>query len=75
MRSKLVTTLLVDLKIARSHSRPHYSDGNPCTESQFKTMKRRPDFPARFGCIEDARAHRQTFFVWYNTEHGHSGVD
>jgi putative transposase len=37
-------------------------------------MKYRPDFPARFGCIEDARRHCQAFFAWYNTEHRHSGI-
>jgi len=74
MRSKPVAALLVDLDIAKSHSRPHVSDDNPYSESQFKTMKYRPDFPARFGCIEDARAHCQTFFPWYNTVHRHSGI-
>ena len=74
MRSKPVAALLVDLDIARSHSRPHVSDDNPYSESQFKTMKYRPDFPARFGCIEDARAHCQTFFAWYNGTHRHSGI-
>ena len=47
---------------------------NPFSEAQFKTMKYRPDFPARFGCIEDARSHCQTFFAWYNTTHRHSGI-
>ena len=74
MRSKPVAALLVDLDIAKSHSRPHVSDDNPYSESQFKTMKYRPDFPARFGCIEDARSHCQTFFAWYNTKHRHSGI-
>lgn len=37
-------------------------------------MKYRPDFPARFGCIEDARLHCQEFFAWYNTVHRHSGI-
>ena len=74
MRSKPVASLLVDLDIAKSHSRPYVSDDNPYSESQFKTMKYRPDFPARFGCIEDARAHCQTFFAWYNTVHRHSGI-
>ena len=67
MRSKLVAELLVDLDVAKSHSRPYVSDDNPYSESQFKTLKYRPDFPARFGCIEDARAHCQHFFAWYNT--------
>lgn len=74
MRSKPVAALLVDLDIAKSHSRPHVSDDNPYSESQFKTMKYRPDFPARFGSIADARAHCQRFFAWYNTEHRHSGI-
>ena len=74
MRSKPVAALLVDLDIAKSHSRPHVSDDNPYSESQFKTMKYRPDFPARFGCIEDARLHCQAVFAWYNTEHRHSGI-
>ena len=74
MRSKPVAALLVDLAVAKSHSRPHVSDDNPYSESQFKTMKYRPDFPARFGCIEDARAHCRAFFAWYNTAHRHSGI-
>ena len=74
MRSKPVAMLLVDLNVARSHSRPHVSDDNPYSEAQFKTMKYRPDFPERFGSIEDARAHCQAFFAWYNTMHRHSGI-
>ena len=74
MRSKPVAALLVDLDIAKSHSRPYVSDDNPYSEAQFKTLKYRPDFPARFGCIEDARSHCQAFFAWYNTTHRHSGI-
>jgi len=74
MRSKPVAALLVDLDVARSHSRPHVSDDNPYSEAQFKTLKYRPDFPERFGSIEDARAHCRKFFHWYNTVHRHSGI-
>ena len=74
MRSKPVAALLVDLDITKSHSRPYVSDDNPYSESQFKTMKYRPDFPDRFGCIEDARAHCRKFFDWYNHYHRHSGI-
>ena len=74
MRSKPVADLLIELDVSKSHSRPYVSDDNPYSESQFKTMKYRPDFPARFGCIEDARAHCHIFFPWYNTQHCHSGV-
>ena len=74
MRSKPVASLLVDLDVAKSHSRACTSDDNPYSESHFKTMKYRSDFPERFGSIEDARSHCQTFFAWYNAQHCHSGV-
>jgi len=74
MASKPVAFLLSDLGVTKSHSRPHVSNDNPFSESQFKTLKYRPDFPTRFGSIEDARAFCQAFFVWYNQEHRHSGI-
>lgn len=74
MRSKLVAQLLADLGVTKTHSRPHVSDDNPYSESQFKTLKYRPGFPDRFGSIEDARAFCRTFFRWYNHEHRHHGI-
>ena len=74
MTSKPVALLLADLGVTQSHSRPHTSNDNPYSEAQFKTLKYRPDFPARFGSLEDARAHCVDFFRWYNTEHHHSGL-
>jgi putative transposase len=74
MTSKPVAFLLADLGITQTHSRPYVSDDNPFSESQFKTMKYRPDFPERFGSIEDARAFCHPFFGWYNHQHYHSGL-
>jgi len=74
MRSKVVAQLLADLGVTKTHSRPHVSNDNPFSESQFKTMKYRPGFPQRFGSIQDARAFGCTFFPWYNHEHRHSGL-
>ena len=74
MASKPVAFLLADLGVTKTHSRPHVSNDNPYSESQFKTLKYRPDFPKRFGSIEDARAFCQGFFRWYNREHRHSGI-
>jgi putative transposase len=74
MASKPVAFLLADLGVTKSHSRPHTSNDNPYSEAQFRTLKYRPDFPDRFGCIEDARAFCRGFFRWYNTEHRHSGI-
>jgi putative transposase len=74
MTSKPVAFLLADLGVTKTHSRPHVSDDNPYSESQFRTLKYRPDFPDRFGCIQDSRAFSQLFFSWYNDEHRHSGI-
>jgi putative transposase len=74
MTSKAVGLLLADLGITKTHSRPHVSNDNPFSESQFKTMKYRPEFPDRFGSIQDARAFCNNFFKWYNWEHYHSGI-
>ena len=74
MKSKAVAFLLADLGVTKTHSRPYTSDDNPFSESQFKTLKYRPEFPDRFGCIQDARAYSHNFFDWYNKEHRHSGI-
>ena len=74
MTSKPVAFLLADLGVTKTHSRPHVSDDNPYSESQFRTMKYRPEFPDRFGSIQDGRAFCQRFFPWYNNEHRHSGI-
>jgi len=74
MTSKPVAFLLAHLGVTKTHSRPYVSDDNPYSESQFRTMKYRPEFPDRFGCIQDSRAFCQQFFPWYNEEHRHSGI-
>jgi putative transposase len=74
MTSKPVAFLLADLGVTKTHSRPHVSNDNPFSEAHFKTLKYRPDFPDRFGAIQDARAHCGDFFPWYNTEHHHTAL-
>lgn len=74
MASKPVAFLLADLGVTKTHSRPHTSNDNPYSESHFRTLKYRPDFPDTFGSIADARAHCRTFFTWYNEQHHHSGI-
>lgn len=74
MKSMAVGQLLADLGVTKTHSRPHVSNDNPYSESLFKTLKYRPDFPELFGCIEDARKFCLDFFEWYNTSHKHSGI-
>ena len=74
MASKPVAFLLADLGVTKSHSRPHTSNDNPFSESQFRTLKYRPEFPATFAHLPEARAFCQRFFRWYNAEHRHSGI-
>ena len=74
MRAKPVAFLLADLGVTKTHSRPYTSSDNPYSESNFKTLKYRPEFPARFDDIEHARAHCRAFVDWYNHAHRHSGI-
>ena len=74
MKSQPVALLLADLSVTKTHSRPHVSNDNPFSEAQFKTLKDCPQFPERFGSLEDGRAFGQVFFPWYNQEHRHSGL-
>jgi putative transposase len=75
MTSKPVAFLLADLGVTKTHSRPHVSNDNPFSESAFKTLKYRPDFPEAFGSIEDSRGFCGDFFHWYNHEHHHAGLE
>lgn len=74
MIAQPVAHLLADLGVTKSHSRPHTSNDNPYSESHFRTLKYRPDFPRSFGSFEDAHAHCGRFFTWYNDDHRHSGI-
>lgn len=74
MIAKSVASLMADLGVVRTHSRPHVSNDNPFIEAHFKTAKYRPDMPQRLGGIYDGRAHFRQFFKWYNNDHTHSGI-
>jgi putative transposase len=74
MTSKTVATLLADLGVTRSHSRPHVSNDNPYSEALFKTLKYLPTFPDRFGSLADARAFMDRFTTAYNHDHHHTGI-
>jgi putative transposase len=74
MTAKTVAQLLDDLSVTKTHSRPYTANDNPFSEAQFKTMKYRPDYPDRFGCLPDARVWAQAFFDWYNNHHHHSSL-
>ena len=66
--------MMIDLGIKRSYSRPRVSNDNPFSESNFHTLKSRPDYPDRFGSYEVAHSFCRRTFDWYNHEHHHSGL-
>ena len=74
MTSFGVAGLLERLDVRKSHSRPGISDDNPYSESQFKTLKYRPQYPDRFGSLEDGLAYCRQFFPWYANDNYHSGI-
>jgi hypothetical protein len=58
----------------RDNRRDSSSNDNPFSEAQFKTLKYCPQFPERFGSLEDGRAFGQSFFPWYHQVHRHGGL-
>ena len=74
MTSKSLALLLGDLGVTKTHSRPYTSNDNPYSEAHFKTLKYRPEFPDRFGSIQDSRSLCRGFFPWYNHEHRHGSL-
>ena len=74
MTSKSVATLLSDLEVTKSHSRPRVSNDNPFSESFFKTVKFAPVFPDHFETLGEARAFMADFVDGYNHTHRHTGI-
>jgi putative transposase len=74
MISLTLAQLFASLGVTKTHSRPHTSNDNPFSEAHFKTLKYMPEFPERFGSLEEAIAFVRDFIAWYNEEHRHSGI-
>jgi putative transposase len=74
MTSKPVAFLLADLGVTKSHSRPRVSNDNPFSESHFKTLKYRPETPARFASLGQVCGVFGDLLGWYNHEHRHAGI-
>jgi putative transposase len=74
MKSDTLAQLLASVGASRSFSRPHVSDDNAFSESQFKTLKYQPDYPGRFTGELHGRAYLTDFFGWHNDHHHHSGL-
>ncbi|MHB1173155.1 MAG: transposase [Lacisediminihabitans sp.] len=74
MRSGALADLFTEHDVTKTHNRPYVSNDNPYSESEFRTMKYRPNYPGTFESLEAARAHLAEYVPWYNTTHKHSGI-
>jgi putative transposase len=74
MKSHLLRDTLTTHGVELSHNRPYVSNDNPFSESAFKTMKYRPNYPKVFKSLEIAREYLTHYVHWYSTEHKHSGI-
>ena len=75
MKGATMLATLQALGVMPSLSRPSVSNDNPYSESLFKTLKYRPDYPARaFETLLAARQWVASFVNWYNLEHRHSAI-
>jgi transposase InsO family protein len=75
MKGSTMLATLQNLGVVPSFSRPRVSDDNPFSESLFRTLKYRPEYPSvPFASLEEARNWVSTFVNWYNTEHLHSSL-
>jgi len=75
MKGATLKATLEKLGVIPSYSRPHVSDDNPFSESLFRTMKYRPEYPTKAFLSQEAAEEWVAGFVrWYNTQHLHSAI-
>ena len=75
MKGATLKATMERLGVIASYSRPRVSDDNPYSESLFRTLKYRPEYPRRpFASVDEARTWVRGFVTWYNHEHLHSGI-
>ncbi|WP_416221768.1 IS3 family transposase [Shewanella sp. YLB-07] len=76
MKSLTMKAKLEELGVTASLSRPCVSNDNPYSESLFRTLKYRPQWPrSGFKSLTEAREWVETFVSWYNNEHKHSKLN
>jgi putative transposase len=75
MKGSTMLATLQRLGVVPSFSRPQVSNDNPFSESLFRTLKYRPEYPSRpFEDLEKATTWVARFVAYYNTEHQHSSI-
>lgn len=74
MRSNALAGHLAGHGVQLTHNRPYVSNDNPYSESEFRTLKTRPNYPKVFADLQAARDYVDAHVVWHNTAHRHSGI-
>ena len=75
MKGATMLATLQRLGVMPSLSRPAVSNDNPYSESLFKTLKYRPQYPLKpFADVVEARQWVADLVQWYNHEHRHSAI-
>lgn len=75
MKGSTMLACLQRLGVMPSFSRPAVSNDNPYSESVFKTLKYRPQYPLKpFASVAEARQWVVKLVEWYNHEHRHSAI-
>ena len=75
MKGASLLATLQSLGVIPSYSRPSVSNDNPYSESLFRTLKYRSEYPEHgFSDLQGARTWVTGFVHWYNTQHLHSAI-
>ena len=75
MKGSTMLATMQRLAIVPSFSRPRVSNDNPYSESMFRTLKYRPNYPSQpFSSLTESRLWVHDFVRWYNEEHKHSAL-
>ena len=75
MKAKPIKRMFEDHHMPQLFARPRTPNDNPFIESLFGSIKTAPQYPGRFLDPDYAMQYFDRYFLWYNAEHYHSGID
>lgn len=75
MKARPIKIMFEEHHMPQLFARPRTPNDNPFIESMFGSVKRAPQYPGRFLDFDEAVQYFREYFLWYNTEHLHSGID
>jgi putative transposase len=75
MKARPIKAMFEEHHMPQLFARPRTPNDNPFVESMFGSVKRAPQYPGRFLDRNEAVQYFREYFLWYNKEHLHSGID